>query len=365
MCMRVAVLVTGLVLLAACGGAGSEGGPRAAASTIATNPPESSPSISSSPTTSSSPTASSTISLNCQLAVYQVGRQKTGFIQFPSGNFVEDPAGAMVAVPPPADRAATALRRTVKQPELQGPGGPFYSKSAARWLPVEREAVSPDGLRYAYAEPYWSTASYPSGSRVHVVNVATGLDRVIYDVAPYTVVSFASEGIYVQQWSTTGHPVRLALLNPSGGQPKQIFQSDTLTWTIVEAGAAWSKDVDSSSLTRLDLKTGNVETWLHSPDSRPITIVAVDSAGAPFVIHLLNSPAQELFLVSEPNMARVVVADFKPGDIRVAHDSHGIWFGGPELNTVSIYTPQSGMTRIATIGQDPGQEYLWVVGGCA
>jgi hypothetical protein len=363
--MRLAVLGTGLALLAACGGAGSEVGPRATASTIATNPAEGSASISSSPTTSSSPTAWSSVSLNCQLAVYQVGRQKTGFIRFPGGKFVEDPAGAMVEVPAPTDRAAIALTRTIKQPELQGPGGPFYSKSAARWLPVEREAVSPDGLRYAYAEPYWSTASYPSGSRVHVVNVATGLDRVIYDVASYKVVSFASEGIYVQQWSDTGRPVRLALLNPSGGQPKQIFQSDTLTWTIVEAGAAWGKDLGSSSLTRLDLMTGNVQTWFHSPDSRPITIVAVDSVGAPFVVHLLNSPAQELFLVSEPNMARVVVADFKPGDISVAHDSHGIWFGGPDSNTVSIYTPQSGMTTIATIGQDPGQEYLWVVGGCA
>jgi hypothetical protein len=325
---------------------------------MATNPPEGSPSV------SSVPTASSTISLNCQLAVYQVGRQKTGFIDFPGGNFVEDLAGVMVAVPPPTDRAAIALRRTVKQPELQGPGGPFYSWSAARWLPVEREAVSPDGLRYAYAEPVWSTASYPSGSRVHVVNVTTGLDSVIYEMAPYTVINFASEGIYVQEWSTTGHPVRLVLLNPSGGQPKQIVQSDTLTWTIVEAGAAWGKDVDSSSLTRFDLKTGNVQRWLQSPDGRPITIVAVDGAGAPFVVHLLNSPAQELFLVSEPNLTRVVVADFKPGDIRVAHDSHGIWFGGPELNTVSIYTPQSGMTRMATIGQDPSQENLWVAGGC-
>lgn len=356
--MRVAGLITSLALLTACGGTGSEAGPTAATSTIATNPPESSPSI------SASPTASPTSSLNCQLAVYQVGRQKTGFIHFPSGNFVEDPTGAMVAVPPPTDRSAIALRRTVEKPELQGPGGPFYSWSAARWLPVEREAVSPDGLRYAYAEPYWTTASYPSGSRVHVVDVDTGLDRVTYDVAPYTVINFASEGIYVQQWSPTGHPVGLELLNPAGGQAKQVFQSDTLTWTIVEGGSAWGKDVDSSSLTRLDLKTGSVQVWLHSPDGHPITIVAVDSSGAPFVVHLLNSPAQELFLVSESDMPRVIVADFKPGDIRVAHDSHGIWFGGPELNTVSIYTPQSGMTKMATIGQDPSQENLWVVGGC-
>jgi hypothetical protein len=223
--VQLAVLVTGLALLAACGGAGSEAGPRATASTIASNPPESSPSISLSPTASSSPAASSAIRLNCQLAVYQVGRQKTGFIHFPSGNFVEDPAGAMVAVPPPTDRGAIALRRTVKEPQLQGPGGPFYSWSAARWLPVEREAVSPDGLRYTYAEPYWSTASYPSGSRVHVVNVATGLDRVIYDVAPYTVIDFASEGIYVQQWSTTGIRSGLCCSTPLEVSPSKSFRA--------------------------------------------------------------------------------------------------------------------------------------------
>ncbi|HEX2681607.1 MAG TPA: hypothetical protein VHQ03_09975, partial [Candidatus Dormibacteraeota bacterium] len=31
---------------------------------------------------------------------------------------------------------------------------------------------------------------------------------------------------------------------------------------------------------------------------------------------------------------------------------------------VGFDTQQSGMSRIATIGQDPSQEYLWVVGGC-
>lgn len=311
------------------------------------------------------PTASPTVSLNCRLAVYLVAGQKTGFINFPARNFVEDPTGAMVAVPAPTDRAAIALVRTVQKPELQGPGGPFYSRSAARWLPVVREAVSPDGLHYAYAEPYWTTASYPSGSRIHVVDIRTGVDTVVYNAASYTVIDFAAAGIYVQEWDTNGHPVRLVLLNPSGGQPKHVIESNTLIWTLVEGGAAWGHDVDSSSLTRLDLKSGAVQVWLHTPDGLPITIVAVDDAGSPFVVHLLNSPAQELLLVPEPNAPQVIVADFKPGDIRVAHDRHGIWFGGPELNTVSLYTPQTGMLPIVTLGEDPNENHLWVAGGCA
>lgn len=367
--MRVASWVGGLVVLVACG-AGSHTASSPASSTFAPSSPLATPFSAPSPTTSiaasptTPPTVSTAVRLNCRLATYQVGHQKTGFINFPGANFVEDPAGAMVAVPPPTDRAATALVQTVQKPVLRGPGGPFYSQSAKRWLPVVREAVSPDGLKYIYAEPYWTTAGYPSGSRLHVVDIASGVDKVVYYLAPYSVIDFAPEGIYVQEWDTNGHPVRLALLNPSGGQPKQVMQSNTLTWTLVEGGAAWGKDVDSSSLTRLDLKTGAVQNWFQTPDGHPVTIVAVDDAGSPFVVHLLSSPAQELLLVPEPNAPRVIVADFKPGDIRVAHDRHGIWFGGPELDTVSLYTPATGMMRMATIGQDPSENYLWVVGGC-
>jgi hypothetical protein len=75
-----------------------------------------------------------------------------------------------------------------------------------------------------------------------------------------------------------------------------------------------------------DIKSGAVQNWLQTPDGRPITIVAVDDAGSPFVVHLLNVSARgahELLLAPEPNAPRVIVADFRPGDIRVAHDSHG------------------------------------------
>ena len=39
-----------------------------------------------------------------------------------------------------------------------------------------------------------------------------------------------------------------------------------------------------------DIKSGAVQNWLQTPDGRPITIVAVDDAGSPFVVHLLNVP---------------------------------------------------------------------------
>jgi hypothetical protein len=111
---------------------------------------------------------------------------------------------------------------------------------------------------------------------------------------------------------------------------------------------------------RLDLKSGSVLPW---PTGYLAAIVAVDASGAPFVAE--PQGMQRLLLVPQPNAPQLISEGYRLNSSGVGYDSHGIWFAGPEPNSVSLYTPQAGLMRMATIGQDPSQDAIWVVGGCA
>ena len=207
----------------------------------------------------------------------------------------------------------------------------------------------------------WGLQSWPSGSQVHVVDAVSGVDKIIYDGPQYSVIDFSAEGIYLQRW-TEGRLAGLALLNPAGGEPVQIT-TDSRSWTLVGSGAAWAVDELDTVLERLDLKSLAVETWLHSPAGDKVSIVAVDAGGAPFVLQ--SGASQQLLLVPKPDAPQVINDNFRSVFLGVSHDTNGIWFGGPEWNSVSLYTPETGLVRMATIGSSPSQDYVKVAGGCA
>lgn len=60
-----------------------------------------------------------------------------------------------------------------------GPGVATFTRRYGRWLSASVSAVSPDSSHYAYAESY----NDPNGprSRIHVVDLASAADRVVYD----------------------------------------------------------------------------------------------------------------------------------------------------------------------------------------
>ena len=113
----------------------------------------------------------SKVDFSCRLPVVDVSKSgvNDAFITFPAGTLT--PAGT---------------------------DGWNYDWAVERWLPVGRNAISPDGRRYAIAKD-WSLGP-PSPSRIHIVDAATGADlRVV--VMPgereYGVADFTASGVSV------------------------------------------------------------------------------------------------------------------------------------------------------------------------
>src|SRR5216683_1845291 len=155
-----------------------------------------SPSANPSPTLSQSPTTSPSLAgqaLSCRLPVRWAATDgfKGGFLSFPDQVLTVDPTASL-----------------------------FYDRAFAKWLPATRSQVSP-------------------GGKLHVVDVATGVDTVVYSGGTtYSVVDFAAAGIYVTSaQAPDGATHGLWLQDPSGGQPKLISSEISIIhWVARRAG---------------------------------------------------------------------------------------------------------------------------------
>jgi hypothetical protein len=238
------------LLLIACGSpvdTAAHGSPSASttsSASLSTPTPSGSPAagLSSSP----SPPAVVAANLTCRLPVTSAATG--GWVTFPGGAFVSDPAGL------------TMRQETV----------PSYDRAIGAWVPVEPEKVAPDGASYVLT-------SYNSTPPFSVVDARTGRSRLILPVeregpiqgSAWKVVQYASEGIYL--WTGNGGmemPVPgLWLLNPETGGVRLVDGSHY--WGKVQGGVAWALDepntrASASKVYRLDLGTGEVSTVYES-----------------------------------------------------------------------------------------------------
>lgn len=245
------------------------------------------------------------------------------------------------------------------------------------------ESVSPDGKRYAYSE-IEGNAYQNAGSKLHVVDVATGVDTVIYsgNIA-YGVVDFAADGIYLTPAVPEGRPRGLWLEVPAGGSPRLI--SSTVIAPTVRGGAAWGVDFNTADpspgpgglegpmnrVLRIDLSSGTAAPWFYRPGAN-IYIVGLDANGHPMVrADIAPSPTNtngrdtaELWLVTSASSAtKLFVGTGVAYPSRLAAiDSHGVWFDnsyGNEAGTVWLYAGDS-LHTIATVDVN----YFAVAGGC-
>jgi hypothetical protein len=172
-----------------------------------------------------------------------------GWITFPGGQFVRDPA-------------SLAIRLDTSSPS--------YDRAIGAWVPVEPEKVAPDGASYVLT-------SYNSTPPLYLVDASTGNRSLLLSQehegpipgSAWKVIQYASEGIYL--WTGNGgmeKPVAgLWLLNPKTGGVRLIDGSHY--WGQVSDGAAWALDEPSTRATasrvyRLDLGTGEVSTLYES-----------------------------------------------------------------------------------------------------
>ena len=307
------------------------------------------------PTSASAPSAG----LSCRIPVFGViassGRYLGAFIGVPGGQVSVDDNSEVV-------RGAGQSWHTVAQPTLYGYPDGSFDWAAQRWVPVPRALVSPDGLSYAYAEVPFNpnTTGDPfSPSRIHVVTVATGTDRVAYSQGYYGISGYEREGIYlVHHIPQTDGSDSVFLLDPVGGTLKTIHAGG-VNWKV-EGGSGWSADVAPEDATppgkatgdrllRLDLKTGAATPWLRRPGFA-VSELGVDSTGATLAV-AANQQAQEVWAVTAPEVARQVYAgpgwassDVISFNYRSVVDDHGVWLLG--RSALYLYSPGVSLAKV-------------------
>jgi hypothetical protein len=299
--------------------------------------------------------------LNCRLPIALTmnnGGKNPAFIQFPQATLTAATIPSFVGT------------------QLRGYGAPAYDQPLATWLPVPPAYVSPDGARYAYTDADW-TAGIPTSTRVHVVDVRSGRDRVVFDKGAYDVVAFTATGVFVvHHLPQTDSSDGLWLLNPDTGTLRKLTSAGT-EWFTVGADAAWSGElvpgdttpgkIQADRLIRLDLQTGAVTPWFYRPNQQ-IAVLGLDSEGRP-LIEVGSETKTELWLVTAPSAATLInsgggwgAADSLGPYWPVVADSHGVW-----MNTtkgIALYRPGGRSVELLFPSQPGAASGTVISGGC-
>jgi hypothetical protein len=254
-----------------------------------------------------------------------------------------------------------------------GEGGYYYDREVSRWLPVTRQAVSPDGRRYAYTEGWAVTPQ--AAPRVHVVDAATGTDiRVVTmpDAQPYGVADFTSTAIYLVM-AYEGTAPGVWRLDPDSGAMTKASDG-----YYHPAGAAWTSVVDprdpnptrsamdgQPQPNRIDRTdgAGGAVTWFYKPG---YAVYSVAFAGNHALLvqasSEVNSNAMyrtEFWLVAAPGKQARLAAyegavqppspyrDLSSGFFNAIADSHGIWIGSEH----SLYLVKSNGQILRVYGE--------------
>ena len=229
-----------------------------------------------------------------------------------------------------------------------------------------------DGSAYVYVREASPTQFR---NEIHLVNVASGEDRIIYDQGAYDPLAYNADGVYLQHHlSGTDAANGLWLLAPATGSLKAFPAGEHATWAAVAWGAAWSYSVDgnrfgSSSFARMDLATGTITTWFNAggsaqppePGSKSVRIFGFDGPH-PLVEVWVDGGTPELWLLNGPGQAsRLPDVPLGQGSPPLATtDSHGTWL----IGTDGVYLYDNLAFRRMTAAP-PGPGSYGVAGPCA
>lgn len=250
-----------------------------------------------------------------------------------------------------------------------GPYGATYDSASRQWLRVRREMLSPDASRYAW----WFDDT--SASEVHVSEVATGADRVVYSGAPVFIpIAFESDSIYLVHGVNLKQSAyeRLYRLDPAGGAPTLVSGSDRhmyqFGWVLISDGAAWGIDfrVEGSayvySVLKLDLKTSQVTQWFEGPPDDQVWPLGTDSLHRLYI----GDTQKQLWRIGQPGQVERLA---NPGPVYPSQafgatsgfvsDSRGAWIAGQ--GGVWLYS-DAALPRQFIVG--PSQDTVLPAGPC-
>jgi len=313
------------------------------------------------------------LTFTCRLPVVQplsagAALFQTAFVDFPSRTVTIDEKGAF--------EQHNELYTSVALPHLTGLSWPSWDRTFSRWVPAERDAISPDGARYAYAiagSDYPKTNLHPL---VHLVDIGTGADTIIPlpaldPFATWAVASFTTEGIYLRKLGYEGtSPTDLWLLDPTTGSVQLAARESALG--SPRAGGVWVNSLDPADagalpdaysgtllpdeVIRQDLKSGAKVVWFYRP-GKSVHLLGLDQSGHPFVLVAAGQASAdtvELWLVSAPGSGQRLWSGSQASDLSaLVGDAHAVWFSGP--GGIFMYTPVAGFQKIpARTGQIAG-----------
>ena len=260
-----------------------------------------------------------------------------------------------------------------------------------RWLPVSASAVSPDGLRFAFADydlpPGGASAST---GKVHIVDAQTGLDQIVFDGSPtFSVVAFTSRGLYLSQvaLANDASAAGLFLLDPAGGTPHPVAGAnrtlDRNGWRI-DGTTAWGVDfasggglISGNRVLSLDLQTGEIRPWKTWPEGVLAHVLGVDPEQEPIVGAFQSSSSTnagtpaglkgiQVWTFSSPDAGTLVYETTDPvatlPDSSAISDTHATWLGGNSPPS-SVWRLASGrMVRVPV--SVAGSGWVGVGGAC-
>jgi hypothetical protein len=273
-----------------------------------------------------------------------------------------------------------------------------YDRPVNRWLPVAANAVSPDGLRFAFAD--YDLSSGPGNAvvaggviattgKVHIVDARTGAGQVVFSGSPtFSVVAFTSGGLYLSQVALTKiGPVAggLFVLNLAGGTPRPVVGAnrtlDQNGWQI-DGSYAWGVDfasggghISGNRVLRLDLKTGKVQEWKTWAEGVLTLVLGLDAQDDPIVgavpAYSINVGSMaglkglQVWTFTSPDIGTLVYQSNDPAATLPSgpafSDGHVAWLGGNSPpSSVWRLAPGAAMTRVPVSVADSG----WVsIGG--
>jgi len=325
------VLLLGCVVLGACGN------PTATSSAVPGSPsapasPNGSPQVpipTPTPPTCRLPIASGDAPVDGVAADGAAGHG--GFLDLPAGTFSPDPASLG-----------------------------SYDRAISRWLPVARQWVVPEGIRYAWGD---RTASV-----VHVIDAASGTDHPVTVPGPSTVIDFETEGVYVARAvPSSGAPQQgLGFIDGGTSAYRQITADGR--WLAVGGGFAYGQDLDpavpgptggppgaANRVRKLDLRSGAVTT-VASYTGASVQVLGV--YGTEPLIAATAGAIYTVFVGASTIVFTGSTGDADPGG-PVVIDGATVWFSSQNA-AVWRWTGSGRATRAA----DVPLRSLQVAGAC-
>jgi len=270
-----------------------------------------------------------------------------GFVTGPQASWTADPAGTLSKS---GDLLVTDLKPTLTGSGFSSSDAGSYDRAVRRWIPVPRAQVRDDGLAYSYAEPFASKpGSLNDATRIHVVSLADGTDRVIYSGSPRSVLAYETDGIYITSvvYYRDDLGSDLWRLDPATGAATAIPNGAPFEAVVGQYAFSDGGVIMPRTLVRVDIQTGAQETWFHTDGPGWIWFVGIDGSGHPIidVSQDVSGPKWQLEVVTAPQVL-TPIATITIHALGVT-DSHGTWLAGDD--GVYLLRPDSTLVRVSEV----------------